>query len=370
MAVKTYKLGDLIQLSNERNFAGKYGIDFVRGISNMKTIMPTKADVDERVITKFYVVQPNDFIYNPRTTRMGDKVGLGFNDTGLPLLFSFNNIAFRIKETAKSIILPRYLYMYYNRNAFDRYAITNSWGSATELFTFEEMCDIDIALPDLWIQQKYVQIYESLEANQKSYEQGLEDLKLVCDACIEDLRRKTPCEKIGNYLVCTDRKTSVFDLKIKGISKKRILIDSDCRTDGVQKEKYLRIDPREFGYSPIHINEGSIAFNDSESSYLLSPIYKTFKVVDEKKLHPEYLMIWFLRDEFRRYCWFHAFGSARDSFEWDKLCDVQIPIPDIMVQKSIADIYKVYTERKRINEQLKQQIKDICPVLIKGSLEE
>ena len=103
----------------------------------------------------------NDFIYNPRTTRMGDKVGLGFNDTGLPLLFSFNNIAFRIKETAKSIILPRYLYMYYNRNAFDRYAITNSWGSATELFTFEEMCDIDIALPDLWIQQKYVQIYET-----------------------------------------------------------------------------------------------------------------------------------------------------------------------------------------------------------------
>jgi type I restriction enzyme S subunit len=51
------------------------------------------------------------------------------------------------------------------------------------------------------------------------------------------------------------------------------------------------------------------------------------------------------------------------------MCDVQIPIPDIEIQKSIANIYKVYTQRKAINEKLKAQICDICPILIKGSLE-
>ena len=107
------------------------------GISNTKEIMPTKADIDESVIRKFYIVRPGQFIYNPRTTRMGNKVGLAYNDTNTPLLFSFNNTAFSIKETAKEIIHPQYLYMFYNRSEFDRYAITNSWGSATELFTFE-----------------------------------------------------------------------------------------------------------------------------------------------------------------------------------------------------------------------------------------
>lgn len=135
-------------------------------------------------------------------------------------------------------------------------------------------------------------------------------------------------------------------------------------------DKYLRIDPREFGYSPIHINDGSIAFNNSNSSYLLSPIYKTFKIVDENCLKSEYLMLWFSRDEFTRYCWFYAFGSARDNFEWNQMCEFEIPLPDIKTQEAISNIYKCYIERKAINERLKAQIKDICPILIKGSIEE
>lgn len=123
---------------------------------------------------------PNEFIYNPRTTRMGDKVGLAYNDTDIPLLFTFNNIAFGIKESAKKIILPDYLYIFFNRSEFDRYAIVNSWGSATELFTFEEMCDMDIDLPPLSVQQKYVNIYKAMLENQRCYERGLDDLKLTC----------------------------------------------------------------------------------------------------------------------------------------------------------------------------------------------
>ena len=48
---------------------------------------------------------------------------------------------------------------------------------------------------------------------------------------------------------------------------------------------------------------------------------------------------------------------------------MKIPIPPIEVQKSIAELYKVYNQRKEINEKLKAQIKDICPILIKGSLQ-
>lgn len=104
------RLGELIEPLDRRNNDRKFDISYVRGISNSKEIMQTKADVDENVISKFYIINPGEFIYNPRTTRMGEKVGLGFNNTNTPLLFSFNNLAFRIKESANNSVLPEYLY--------------------------------------------------------------------------------------------------------------------------------------------------------------------------------------------------------------------------------------------------------------------
>lgn len=80
-------------------------------------------------------------------------------------------------------------------------------------------------------------------------------------------------------------------------------------------------------------------------------------------------MLWFKRSEFVRYCKFHAYGSARDTFEWSQMCKVMIPIPSIDIQKAITNIFKCYTMRKQINEQLKNEIKNICPILIKGSIE-
>ena len=81
-------------------------------------------------------------------------------------------------------------------------------------------------------------------------------------------------------------------------------------------------------------------------------------------------MMFFMRSEFDRYARFNSWGSARETFDWNEMCNVQIPIPDIKIQQSIVDVYNVYIKRKEINEQLKAQIKDICPILIRGSLEE
>ncbi len=80
--------------------------------------------------------------------------------------------------------------------------------------------------------------------------------------------------------------------------------------------------------------------------------------------------MFFNRTEFDRYARYHSWGSARETFTWDDLIKVQIPIADMEVQRSIVDIYTVYKERKAINEKLKAQIKAICPILIKGSLED
>lgn len=376
MGLNKYKFGSLIQESFRKNQDLEYDITYVRGISNAKQITLTKAEVDESVIRKFYIVNPGEFVYNPRTTRMGDKVGLGFNSTDTPLLFSFNNIAFLLKDSSKNIILPEYLYMYFNRPEFDRYAMIHGWGSATELFSFEEMCDIEIDLPPLSIQQKYVDVYNAMLANQQSYERGLDDLKLTCDAYIEDLRRRMPCERIGKYIELTD--TTNVDLQygindVRGISIEKKLIETKADMEGINLSPYLLIQPNEFSYVTVTSRNGgkiSIALNDSNKTYICSSSYVVFKSKDMQELLPQYLMLFFSRAEFDRYARFHSWGSARETFTWDDLVKVEIPIANITTQKSIVNIYTAYKERKEINEKLKSQIKNICPILIKGSLEE
>lgn len=371
MALSNYKLGELISEVNRYNTDKLYGIDVVRGVSNHKTIMKTKASIDADVIAKFLIIQPDEFVYNPRTTRMGEKVGLAYNDTNCSLLFSFNNIGFKIKD--KSQILPQYLYIYFCRNEFDRYARINSWGSATELFTFKEMCDIDIELPPIEVQQKYVDIYQGMVNNQKAYERGLEDLKLVCDGYIEDLRSKLPSEPIGKYLSLSDRRNDIgLGLEaVRGISTGKEFIDTKADMEGVGLSNYKLVQPNYFAYVGDTSRRGdkiSLALNTTNETYLVSSISYVFTTSSD--LLAEYLMLFFSRDEFNRYARFNSWGSARESFNFDDMCNVKIPIPAIEVQKSIADIFKVYNTRKRINEQLKAQIKDICPILIKGSIDE
>ena len=97
---------------------------------------------------------------------------------------------------------------------------------------------------------------------------------------------------------------------------------------------------------------------------------KLLNLSDKEKLLPEYLMLWMSRPETQRLCGFRAWGSTRDIFPFEELCKLEFPVPDISRQQSIVNIYNAYVLRKDLNERLKTQIKDICPVLIKGSLEE
>lgn len=370
MKLKKYKLGELIELSEEKNSEGLYGIENVRGISNAKEIMSTKANVDEFVIRKFYIVSPNQFIYNPRTTRMGDKVGLAYNNTDKPLLFSFNNIAFKIKDSAKKQILPQYLYMYYNRCEFDRYAITNSWGSATELFSFEEMCDIDITLPSIEQQRKYVNIYLALQNNLAAYQSKADELKLVCDGYIEELRRKMKCQKIGDYLqeeILRNTDNLLGKEDVLGVTKDKTYIKTVANLNGIDLSNYKVVKPRQFAYSN-RINIGSIALR-YDTPCLVSPSYTVFSV-NEAKILSEYLLLWLSRSEFLHYAFFYSMGTVKDEMDVDDIGNMEIPIPDISVQREIVNIHKCYIERQRLAEALKEQINNICPVLIRGSLME
>ena len=371
MGLTKYKLGKLIEQCDNRNSDETLTVDCVRGISTGKEFIETKANMDGVSIKSYKIVNEDEFAYVADTSRRGEKIAIAYNSNNKRILISSIYTAFYIKR--KDLLLSDYLFMYFNRPEFDRYSRFNSWGSARETFVWEDMCDIELELPPLSIQQKYVDVYNAMLENQKYYERGLEDLKLVCDAYVENLRRQMPCEAIGPYIEEFNQK-NIDNLKldsVRGIATSKEFINTKANMEGVSLENYKVVEPGMIAFisdTSRRADKMSLALNQSEENYLVSSI-STVIQTDNTKLLPKYLYLFFCRTEFDRYTRFHSWGSARETFSLDDMKEVRMPLPPIYVQKAIVGIYEAYTIRKEINEKLKAQIKDICPILIKGSLE-
>lgn len=367
-----YKLLDLIEQIDKRNTKGQFGLSNVKGISIQKVFIETKAKMDGVSLTPYKLVEPNTFAYVTVTSRNGEKITLAYNNSTNTYIVSSSYIVFKVKEP--NLISSEFLFMYFNRPEFDRYSRYNSWGSAREIFSWDDMCDIEIDLPPLHIQEKYVAVYKSMLDNQKAYETGLEDLKLVCDATIEKLRKKNPCEAIGNYIEQTDERNNGLKLEsVRGLSIEKKIIPTKAKMDGVSLASYKLFKPDEIAYVTVTSRNGdkiTIAQNNTNDTYLVSSSYITFRVKDRNVLLPEFLFMYFNRNNFDRFARYNSWGSAREIFSWEDLCEFEIPIPDITIQQSIVDIYNAYITRKGIIEKLKQQIKDICPILIAGAIKE
>lgn len=367
-------LGTFLELCSNKNIDLAFGIDNVRGVNNQKQMMSTKADLNGRDLSKFQIVYPGDFVFNHRTSRNGSKFSIAYNDGEQPVICTVDYVVFRVRDACKNILNPRWLYMFFNRPEFDRFVITNSWGSSTEFYNWEDIQAIQLSLPDMEIQNKYVDVYNAMLSNQQSYESGLEDLKLVCDAYIEDLRRQMPCEAIGSYIEEVNQK-NIGNLKldsVRGIATSKEFINTKANMEGVSLDNYKVVEPGMIAFisdTSRRADKMSLALNQSEENYLVSSISTVIRT-DNTKLLPKYLYLFFCRTEFDRYARFHSWGSARETFSLDDMKEVRIPLPSIDVQKAIVVIYEAYTIRKEINEKLKAQIKDICPILIKGSIEE
>ena len=370
MGLKKYKLGELIELVEETNSRGMYGPKDVRGMTITKEIIPTKADVANTDLRKFLVVHPDEFVFNPRTH--GKKIGFGYNNTKKCFLISWNNIAFRVKSDALNTVIPSYLFLHFNRKEWDREACFCSWGSSTEVFSWEALCDMKLTLPSIEQQRKYVDVYLALQNNLAAYQSKAEELKLVCDGYIEELRRKMKSEKIGTYInECNTRNDNLCVSKVQGVESSGNFAETRANTNGIDFHNYKIVKPNQFAYNPSRINLGSIALrNEFDGKCIVSPMYVVFEVIDTEKLMPDYLLLWLSRSEFFRSTSFYASGSVRDTFGFDNMNDVEIPIPDISIQREIVNIHKCYIERQRIAEALKEQLKNICPVLIRGSLTE
>lgn len=361
MGLTKYKLGELITQRREK-YDGQEDLESW-GVSREGFIRPKQEDADTSIYNVFY---RNDFVFNPARMELNS---IALNTSYEKAICSSLYEVFYV--TREDIVLPEYLNMFIKRDEFARKCWYEAIGSARNYFRVGDLSQFDITLPSIEQQRKYVDVYLALQNNLAIYQSKVEDLKLVCDGHIEDLRRKMPCEKIGSYIrECNGRNETLSVSEVQGVESSGNFSETRANTIGLDFHNYKIVRPKQFAYNPSRINLGSIAMReDSQGECIVSPMYVVFEVSNPNYLLPDYLLMWLTRSEFFRSTLFYASGSVRDTFGFSEMCEVSIPIPDIFVQKEVVNIHKCYIERQRIADQLKEQLKNLCPILIKGSLQ-
>ena len=363
---KWVRLGDYIEQCTAINSDLKFGVDDVKGMTITKEIIPTKANLQSADLSKFLIVEPKEFVYNPRTH--GKKIGLGFNNTGSSFIISWNNIAFRVKDP--NVFCPDYLYMIISCEEWDRNACFRSWGSSTEVFSWSEFCLMEVPLPSIEVQRELVDTYNGLKTLVEQNEALIPHLSAASQAYIVDCRAKYPCVELSQYIEQSDKRNSDGNLTVtdvQGISTDKCFIPTKANMDGVSVLLYKIVAPSEFAYVADTSRRGdkmALALNSSDKDILISSIYTVFRCIDKEVLLPEYLFLLFNRPEFDRYTRFNSWGSARETFDWAEMERVQIPLPTIDVQQAIVDVYHCMERAKQIAATAREKLKTLCPALV------
>jgi len=365
MSFKT--IGQYLKIVDNRNY--DLSVTNLLGINITKNFMPSVANVSGTDLSNYKVIKKGQFAYSAMQVGRDEVVRLVLYTFEEPAIIS---PAYLVIETNEEELLAEYLMMWFHRPETDRYGWFISDSSVRASLDYERLCEIEIPIPSIDEQKKYVAIYQGLLNNQRTYEQSLDDLQLICDGYIENLIQKEEHKKLGDYIKESDKRNN--DLKIdllQGVSTDKILITSKANINGVNCSNYKVVKNGQFVYVADTSRRGdkiALALNSADDC-IVSAIYTVFDVIDKNILLPEYLYLWFKRKEFDRYARFHSWGSARETFNWDDMCNIKLPIPDIKVQEAIVKIYHTLETRKRINTQLKETIKPLCPILMRGVIE-
>jgi len=362
------RLGDYIQKVNNRNT--DLTVTNLLGVNIFKNFMPSVANQSGLDLSKYKLISKGQFATNLMHVNRDEVLPVALYTSDEPAITSPAYITFEVINEEE--LLPEFLMMEFQRPEFDRKAWTYCDSSVRGGLEWDRLCDMEIPDIDIDQQRKYVALYKGLLTNQKVYENSLTDLQLICDTYLEDLIKKEVPKTLGDYIQQSDERNS--DLKVsflQGVSTSKVLINSKANTSGVSFHNYKIVRNGQFVYVADTSRRGekiALAMNSSEDC-IVSSIYTVFEVKDAQVLLPEYLYLFFQRTEFDRYARFNSWGSARETFDWAEMCDVKLPIPDIKIQEAIVTIYHTLEARKNINDQLKESIKPLCPVLMKGVLE-
>lgn len=172
--------------------------------------------------------------------------------------------------------------------------------------------------------------------------------------------------RLGDYIREVDVRNRNLEVKeLVGLTINKAFIPSVANTIGTDLSNYKVIRKEQFACSLMQVSRDGkmpVAMFEGECA-IMSPAYPMFEVVDKNILLPQYLMMWFSRNEFDREASFYAVGGVRGSLTWQDFCDMTLPVPPIEQQRKIVAQYEAASRKIRLNERMITRLEETAQTL-------
>ena len=364
MQLTKYKIGSFVEPISLK-MGTKSNVNIV-GINIKKNFFPSRNF--SKNTEKYLVVPPNHFACNLMHVGRDEMIPIALNNSNNEYIVSPAYNVFRVSK--EDIILKEFFNIFLNTPEFDRYAWFCTDSSVRGNMDWETFCDIDIFIPPIPVQEKFINVYKSTLRRIDEYNTNIKNLKNICHYELEKLITKNNKVQLKGLIKRHDKKNSDNKIKnVKGVSVTKEFRNPTSKVNIENLSNYKIVQPRQISFVQTTNNEKvfSYAFNNTNENIVVTSVNEVFST-DETKLLPEFLCIFFNRKEFDRYARYHSWGTAREVFTWENMLEVEIPDVNINTQKSIAALYKTYLNKTLIYQKLCNTLKNLYPILLKGAL--
>lgn len=372
MALTKVCLGDIVlpyvQKCNNPNLTA----DDISGVNKDKEFFePSKQAGSDT--SNYKVVPPAYFACNLMHVGRDRVLPIALNHTNRNKIVSPAYTVFCLND--QTLLLNEFFLMMLKSNERDRYFWFHTDTSVRDGMAWEDFCEVEVAVPSISVQKKFVTIYYALQEMLKVHLQSVSHLQCTFRAYLDGIKKTVEKVSLQEHIeLCSERNGETLGLdSVRGVSIQKKFIYTKADMENVSLKSYYVVKPNEFCYVPITSRNGdkiSLAINDSQENYLVSSTYVVFRVKDTKKLNPKYLFLWLSTSEFDRYARFNSWGSAREAFDWAALESLEIPMPDIAIQNGIVGLLEAQRKEEKAFEKTTDVVSGNCSILIAGALKE
>lgn len=205
MALNKIKIGTFVEKYSEKCGIPNLTVDDISGINRDKEFFEPSKQVGADT-SAYKVVPPNYFACNLMHVGRDKVLPISMNYTSKNKIVSGAYTVFKIVD--ETVILKEFFFMFLKSIEKDRYFWFNTDSSVRDGLEWSVFCDIELELPSIQVQQKYVNVYKAMLHNLKSYQSNLDDLKTVCEAYIDNIKHTAIETKFEDIFSQTDERNS------------------------------------------------------------------------------------------------------------------------------------------------------------------
>jgi len=373
MKLNRVKIGSFVERYTEKCGIPDLTVDDISGINRDKEFFePSKqAGADT---SNYKVVPPNYFACNLMHVGRDIVLPISINHTQKNKIVSPAYTVFFIKD--ENIILKEYFFIFLKSDEKDRFFWFNTDSSVRDGMEWDVFCDVEIDIPDIDVQRRMIDVYMGIQRKMDALSESIESARYACDILLDKMMHSYNLEALGSYIEQTDNRNESLIYEqdsVMGMTITKEIMPTKVNVATTDLEKFKIVYPEEFVYNPrTHGRKIGLGFNQMPVPFIITWNNTAFRIIPSKSknLLPEYLYMYFCRDEWDREACFRSWGSSTEVFSWEALCEMKISVPPIELQKNVVALYKANIERKKVLDDMTILRDKICPVLVAGAIEE